>query len=109
MARWRAVRQAKRDFSWIVDHAQLVQNAPQMAEQLKLIRSPILPPGHSHHGTGYAVDLMGNKPEIARCCWSLGATLVFPEESHVHAEFANGVLARPDPNRHSAVVLGVGY
>ena len=101
MARWRVVKQSKKDFSWIVDHANLLQLSPHLSEQVKLIRSPILPPGRSHHNTGYALDLAGNKAAIARCCWSLGATLVFEEESHIHAEFGHGVLAEPDPKRHS--------
>jgi hypothetical protein len=100
LRRWKIVRKAKREFGDLVKNSKLDQDNLVMAEQMRLIRSPILPPGHSHHLTGKALDIKGNKLEIERACWALGATLVFPEDSHVHAEFLKGVLPKPDYSRN---------
>lgn len=100
LQRWKAVKQAKREFASFVQNGGFERSLPEMSEQMRLIRSPILPPGHSHHSTGKALDIRGTKPEIEKMCWALGATLVFTEDSHVHVEFLHGVLSKPDYSRH---------
>jgi hypothetical protein len=53
--------------------------------------APLVAPGKSNHGTGYALDIGGNNNKTTQICKAWGASLVFNEASHVHVEWKNGV------------------
>lgn len=62
-------------------------------------------PGKSRHSTGYAVDIYDDNNKKISISKLLGASLVFPECSHVHVEYAKGVADKPLPVGSSAGVV----
>ena len=98
-ARHKLLKQAKLDFRRVIIAAGIVDpkkeegDPPQAEKPWWLAVAPLARPGHSQHGTGYALDISGDNNETRRICAALGATLVFNEASHVHVEFAKGVKA----------------
>jgi len=92
LARHKLVSQSKRDFKRVVEAADLKSKSKRSPKSFGLACAPVAAPGKGKHSTGYAVDIKGNNDEIARIARNLGASLVFPEDSHVHVEFKNGVI-----------------
>jgi hypothetical protein len=92
LARHKLVAQSKRDFKRVVDAADLKSKSKRMPKSFGLACAPVAAPGKGTHSTGYAVDIKGDNDEIARIARKLGASLVFPEDSHVHVEFKHGVV-----------------
>lgn len=90
-ARWKTVRQCKRDFKLVIDKAGLLAKNPPSKQAWHLAVAPVAAPGTSKHGNGYAVDIAGDNKLIKKIAKELGATLAFDEKSHVHVEFKNGV------------------
>jgi hypothetical protein len=96
-ARHKLLKQAKVDFRQIIIAAGIVDakkekgDPPAADKPWWLAVAPLAKPGHSLHGSGYALDISGDNEQIKKLCKSLGATLVFNEASHVHVEFAKGV------------------
>jgi hypothetical protein len=95
--RHKLLRQAKKDFRGIIIAAGIVDptkekgNPPKEEKPWWLAVAPLAAPGYSKHGTGYALDIAGDNDKIIRVASLLGASLVFPEASHIHVEFAKGV------------------
>jgi hypothetical protein len=92
-ARWRSLKQSKRDFEHVVRAAGIGEKLPKRRSSFTLAAAPIASPGTSKHGNGYALDIRGDNAAIKRISAKLGATLIFDEQFHVHVEFANGVKA----------------
>ena len=96
-ARHKILKQSKQDFRAIIIAAGIVdakkeKSDPPAAEKpWWLAVAPLAKPGHSLHGTGYALDIAGDNVETTKLAKALGATLAFNEASHVHVEFAKGV------------------
>lgn len=94
--RWKIVRQAKKDFKKVVDKAGILKDMEKKKQKVWLLAlAPVAKPGTSKHSTGYAVDIAGDNKQIVKISKELGASLVFPEGSHVHVEFAKGVAGKP--------------
>jgi hypothetical protein len=89
--RYQTLRSAKDAFRRIVDQADLKSRSRRSPTMFDLAAAPVARPGASKHGHGYAVDIQGDNAAVKSLCSSLGATLVFDEQSHVHVEFRNGV------------------
>jgi hypothetical protein len=93
--RHKMLLQCKKDFKSILLKARVINLATELVgtpsdhKPWWLSVAKIAAPGKSKHGTGYALDIMGNNKEITRISYELGATLVFNESSHVHVEFKN--------------------
>jgi hypothetical protein len=91
--RHKLLKQSKKDFREIIIAAEIVDplkekgNPPKAEKPWWLAVAPLAPPGHSKHGTGYAQDIAGDNDKIVKIAKQLGATLVFPEASHIHVEF----------------------
>jgi hypothetical protein len=96
-ARHKLLKQSKLDFRAIIIAAGIVdpkkeKSDPPAAEKpWWLAVAPLAKPGHSLHGTGYALDISGDNVETTKLAKALGCTLAFNEASHVHVEFAKGV------------------
>lgn len=98
MSRWRTVRQCKKDFKRVLEASKLLEGMATKARKAWLLAvAPVAMPGRSKHSTGYALDLYGANAEIGAIARGLGASLVFPEGSHVHVEWADGVAGRKYP------------
>ena len=96
--RWKALRQCKKDFKSVITAARLLNGMTSKQRKVWLLAvAPVAKPGKSKHSTGYAVDLYGSNSEIMKISKGLGASLVFPEGSHVHVEFKDGVAGKPIP------------
>jgi len=97
--RHKILKQCKQDFRAIIIAAGIVDpkkekgDPPAAEKSWWLAVAPLAKPGHSLHGTGYALDIAGDNVETTKLAKALGATLVFNEASHVHVEFAKGVNA----------------
>ena len=94
-ARWKNLKQCKKDFEAVVDAGGLIDLSPKREDFFFLAYAPVAAPGTSKHGTGYALDIKGDNAKIRETSRKLGASLVFDEQIHVHVEFANGVKAAP--------------
>ena len=106
LRRWKNIRQCKRDFKSVMNSAKLLNGQDKKAQKVWLLAvAPVAQPGLSKHSTGYAVDLYGDNEEIAEISRSLGASLVYPEGSHVHVEFQKGVAGRPLPAKGKAATV----
>lgn len=81
----------KQAFGKITAAADLKSRSNKSPTTFDLAAAPVASPGKSKHGSGYALDIGGDNSGIKNVCQGAGATLVFDEKSHVHAEFANGV------------------
>ncbi|MDH5324356.1 MAG: D-alanyl-D-alanine carboxypeptidase family protein [Gammaproteobacteria bacterium] len=93
--RWKIVKQAKKDFKKIIDKAGILKGMDKKKQKIWLLAvAPVAKPGTSKHSTGYAVDIAGDNNKIVSISKALGATVVFPEGSHVHVEFAKGVAGK---------------
>ncbi len=92
-ARWKLMRQAKKDFKSIVVAADLKSLSKRKPACFDLAAAPVAQPGTSKHGSGYALDIKGSNAKISEISRKIGASLVFDEQSHVHVEFAKGVKA----------------
>jgi hypothetical protein len=92
LTRWSLVTQCKKDLeaAW-GSSTEMASKSKYDQKALDLSVAPIMPPGKSKHGTGYALDISGNNAEIKSVSRQLGATMTFDEKSHVHVEFAAGV------------------
>jgi hypothetical protein len=96
--RWKNIRQCKRDFKSVMAAAKLLKGTDTKTQKVWLLAiAPVAKPGTSRHSTGYAIDLYGDNAEIVKISKALGASVVFPEGSHVHVEFGNGVAGKPLP------------
>jgi len=60
-------------------------------ELLKYALNPLAMPKKSNHIHGWALDIAGDVNGAAEIAKKLGATLTYPEFTHCHCEFANGV------------------
>ena len=89
--RHQVLRNAKDSFRKVVGQARVAEKSTRGRRMFDLAAAPVAAPGRSKHGSGYAVDILGDNPAIKALCKGLGATLVFDEKSHVHVEFRNGV------------------
>jgi hypothetical protein len=89
--RYNIVRQSKRDFKQIVRSADLTQKSSRGSDTFGLAYAPVAHPGTSKHSTGYALDIKGDNRQIANVAKSIGASMTFDEQNHVHVEFKNGV------------------
>lgn len=92
--RWKLLKQAKKDWITIYKKKGLVAKSPRKIKSFKHPSSPIRPPGTSKHGTGYAIDMVGNYGDIKSVSAYLGATLIYTEPGNMHVEFANGVAKK---------------
>lgn len=96
-ARHKLLKQSKQDFraliiaAGIVDATKEKGDPPAADKPWWLAVAPLAKPGHSLHGTGYALDIAGDNVETTKLAKALGCTLAFNEASHVHVEFAKGV------------------
>lgn len=88
-ARVKILRQCKVDFKTATRDANLKSKSNRGARAFDLAAAPVVHPGTSKHGTGYALDIEGNNAQIKAISKGLGATVVFDEQSHVHVEFKN--------------------
>lgn len=91
-ARWKTVRQSKRDFKTVIDKAGLLAKTPPSRQAWHLSVAPVAAPGRSKHGEGYAIDISGSNSTIKKIAKALGATMAYDEKSHVHVEFKRGVV-----------------
>lgn len=97
-ARWKTLRQCKRDFKSVITMAGIIGPGKNDKKHVPwyLAVAPVARPGTSKHGVGYALDICGrskiDNPEIRKISSALGASLVFDEDSHVHIEFKRGVI-----------------
>jgi len=106
--RWAVVRQSKKDFRRVLNGSKVLDGMEVKTKKTWLLSvAPIARPGRSKHSTGYAIDLYGKNAEIIEISKKLGASLVYPEGSHVHVEFAKGVAGKPLPSAHKAPTLEV--
>lgn len=90
--RWETLKVAKVEFGTILASSQLKATYPP-AEAWDLAVAPVMSPGTSKHGSGYALDVhgLGLNVKIKAICHGLGASLTFDEKFHVHVEFKHGV------------------
>jgi len=101
--RWATVRQCKKDFKRVLDKGALLKGMSDKVRKAWLLAvAPVARPGTSKHGKGYALDLYGDNKQTQLISAALGASLVFPEGSHVHVEFGNGVAGKPLPRPRTA-------
>jgi hypothetical protein len=108
--RWVTTKQSKKDFKRVIDKANLLKGLTEKQQKSWLLAvAPVARPGTSKHSTGYALDLYGDNKENARISASLGASLVFPEGSHVHVEFAKGVGGKPLPRIGAAAATAPAH
>jgi len=106
LRRWKNIRQCKRDFKSVLNSAKLLKGLDKKAQKVWLLAvAPVAKPGTSKHSTGYAVDLYGDNAEIEEISESLGASLVYPEGSHVHVEFQKGVAGKSLPTAQKAAAV----
>ncbi|HET7440183.1 MAG TPA: hypothetical protein VFJ47_02690, partial [Terriglobales bacterium] len=96
--RWEMLSQIKLKFKAVLDATNIRTISPPAAAW-DLAVAKVAKPGTSKHGKGFALDIegAGQNQEIMRISKGLGATTTFNEASHVHVEFANGVLILPSP------------
>jgi len=93
-ARHKSLLQSKKDFRMVLIKAKIITqateftNPPQKEKKWWLSVARVAPPGKSTHGLGSALDIKGKENlKIVKICQELGATMVFPESSHIHVEF----------------------
>jgi hypothetical protein len=60
-------------------------------ELLQYALNPLAMPKKSNHVYGWALDIAGDIPDVAKIAESLGAKPAFKEFTHCHCEFKNGV------------------
>jgi hypothetical protein len=96
--RWEMLAQIKLKFKAILDATGIRTLSPPSGPW-DLAVAKVAKPGTSKHGQGFALDIegAGQNQEIVRISKGLGATTAFNEASHVHVEFANGVVIMPTP------------
>lgn len=105
--RWKSMRQCKKDFKRVLQASKLLGGmSKKKKKQWLLAVAPVARPGRSKHSTGYAIDLYGTNTEIIRITKALNASLVFPEGSHVHVEFKNGVAGHKYTEPMKNVIRG---
>lgn len=96
--RWKITSQCKKDFKSVLNASGLLKGMPPKEQKEWLLSvAPVAKPGRSKHSTGYAVDIYGDNNKTVTISNALGASLVFPEGSHVHVEFAKGVAGKSLP------------
>ncbi|HMO06968.1 MAG TPA: hypothetical protein PKD10_04885 [Paracoccaceae bacterium] len=95
VARWTILRQAKKDWIGVYEDTAAWKAGKPKVSAFKHPSSPIKKPGTSMHGTGYAIDMVGNSSQIAAISRYLGATLIYNEPGNFHIEFKNGVANKP--------------
>lgn len=106
IARWKTVKQSKKDFRRVLDRSGLLGTMKKKEKKQWLLAvAPVARPGTSKHSRGWALDLYGDNAEIKKISHSLHASLVYPEGSHVHVEFAKGVNGKPLPGIHKAAAV----
>lgn len=95
VGRWAMLRQAKKDWIKVYENTAAWKAGKPKQSAFKHPSSPIKKPGTSIHGTGYAIDMVGNSSQIASISKYLGATLIYNEPGNYHIEFKNGVANKP--------------
>jgi hypothetical protein len=104
--RWKTTSQCKKDFKSVLNAFNLLSGMATKEKKAWLLSvAPVAKPGKSKHSTGYAVDIYGDNNKTISISNSLGASLVFPEGSHVHVEYAKGIAGKPLPVGSSAGVV----
>lgn len=98
-ARWNILRQAKKDWINLYEKTAAWKAGKPKQAAFKHPSSPIKKPGTSMHGTGYAIDMVGNSSQISSITKYLGATLIYNEPGNFHIEFKNGVANKPVKGR----------
>ena len=100
-ARHKSLLQSKKDFRLVLIKAKIISqateftNPPEKEKKWWLSVAKVAPPGKSTHGLGNALDIKGKENlKIVEICQALGATLVFPESSHIHVEFKDLALLK---------------
>jgi len=94
-SRWKHLKQSKKDFHAVVNAANLVGLSPKKKDFFFIAYAVLASPGTSKHHTGYALDIKGDNAKICAISRALGASFVLDEYSHVHVEFAKGIIAAP--------------
>ena len=89
--RWSVVLRVKNDLKAALKALETSKLPSAVKQQLKLCGARIRRPGTSNHGQGWALDLAGDQNKIQEACAKLKASLIYPEDSHVHVEFEKGV------------------
>ena len=89
--RYYTLREKKKEFKKLIIKLKIKSKSNKSATSFDLAVAPISFPGSSKHGTGYALDISGNRSAIKTKCRALGASLIFDEKSHVHVEFKSGI------------------
>jgi hypothetical protein len=100
-ARHKSLLQSKKDFRLVLIKAKIISqateftNPPEKEKKWWLSVAKVAPPGKSTHGLGNALDIKGKENlKIVEICEALGATMVFPESSHIHVEFKDLALLK---------------
>jgi len=87
--RFHILKLSKREFKAQIEKLDLKSKSNRSNKTFDLSVAPISFPGSSKHGTGYALDISGDRGLIKSRCKALNASLIFDEKSHVHIEFQN--------------------
>jgi hypothetical protein len=93
--RWGILRQAKKDWIKVYENTVAWKDKKPAQAAFKHPSSPIKKPGTSIHGTGYAIDMIGNSSQISSITKYLGASLIYNEPGNFHIEFKSGVANKP--------------